>query len=64
MVLQAFEEIKEALPFGLKGIDSDNDSGFINYHLKAFCDREKIRFTPLDSKHLTGFTYSYSYILK
>lgn len=45
MVLDAFREIKEALPFTLKGIDSDNDSGFINYHLKAFCDREKIQFT-------------------
>lgn len=45
MVVEAFEEIKETLPFLLKGIDSDNDSGFINYHLKAFCDRNNAQFT-------------------
>jgi len=45
MIVEAFEEIKEALPFTLKGIDSDNDSGFINYHLKAFCDRNNAQFT-------------------
>ena len=45
MVVEAFEEIKEVLPFPLKGIDSDNDSGFINYHLKAFSDRNNVQFT-------------------
>lgn len=45
MTLKAFEDIKEQLPFPLKGIDSDNDGAFINYHLKAFCDRHKIQFT-------------------
>src|SRR5215813_5243569 len=32
-------------PFKLLGIDSDNGSEFINYHLKAFCDQRKIKFT-------------------
>jgi len=32
-------------PFKLLGIDSDNRSEFINYHLKAFCDQRKIQFT-------------------
>src|SRR5262249_4565289 len=32
-------------PFKLLGIDSDNGSEFINYHLKAFCDQRKIQFT-------------------
>lgn len=45
MTLKAFEDIKEQLPFPLKGIDSDNGREFINYHLKAFCDRYKIQFT-------------------
>ena len=27
------------------GIASDNDSEFINYHLKTFCDQNKIQFT-------------------
>ena len=39
MTLDAFEDVKEQLPFPLKGIDSDNGGEFINYHLKAFCDR-------------------------
>ncbi len=45
MTLKAFKDIKEQLPFPLKGIDSDNGGEFINYHLKAFCDRYKIQFT-------------------
>lgn len=44
--LEAFKEIKQELPFPLKGIDSDNDSANIFYHLKEhFCDRENIQFT-------------------
>ena len=33
------------LPFGLKGIDSDNGSEFINYHLMKFCEDRKILLT-------------------
>ena len=44
-VLEAMKEIEQALPFKLLGIDSDNGSEFINYHLKAFCDQKKIQFT-------------------
>jgi transposase InsO family protein len=44
-VLDAMKEIEGALPFKLLGIDSDNGSEFINYHLKAFCDQKKIQFT-------------------
>jgi hypothetical protein len=44
-VLEAIKEIEGALPFKLLGIDSDNGSEFINYHLKAFCDQKKIQFT-------------------
>ena len=40
-VLLAMQEIDKALPFKLVGIDSDNGSEFINYHLKAFCDRKR-----------------------
>jgi len=43
--LQAIEEIKGSIPFKLLGIDPDNDGVFINYHLKAFCDKYKIQFT-------------------
>jgi hypothetical protein len=44
-VLNAMQEIKQALPFQLLGIDSDNGSEFINYHLKTFCDQNEIQFT-------------------
>ena len=39
------KDIEQALPFKLLGIDSDNGSEFINYHLKTFCDQKGIQFT-------------------
>lgn len=44
-VLDAMKDIQRALPFKLLGIDSDNGSEFINYHLKTFCDQNHIQFT-------------------
>ena len=44
-VVCALDEIREALPFALLGIDADNGSEFINYHLRAFCDQRMIQFT-------------------
>ena len=44
-VLNAMQDIEQALPFKLLGIDSDNGSEFINYHLKTFCDQNHIQFT-------------------
>ena len=44
-VKTAMEDIERSLPFTLLGIDSDNGSEFINYHLKAFCEKRKIQFT-------------------
>jgi hypothetical protein len=44
-VLSAMRDIEHALPFKLLGIDSDNGSEFINYHLKTFCDDKDIQFT-------------------
>mgnify|MGYP001616535539 CR=1 FL=1 len=45
LTLDAIIDIKNSLPFTLRGIDSDNGSEFINYHLKRFCDNNKIQFT-------------------
>ena len=45
VVLQGFEEIEKTLPFRLVGIDSDNGSEFINWHLGAWCAQRKIQFT-------------------
>lgn len=44
-VQQALHEIREGLPFRLLGLDSDNGSEFINWHLKRWCDREQIQLT-------------------
>lgn len=44
-VVESFDDIHQDLPFPLLGIDSDNGGEFINWHLKAFCDKQKIQFT-------------------
>jgi hypothetical protein len=44
-ILQALQEISEDLPFAVLGIDSDNGSEFINWHLKTYCDGRSIQFT-------------------
>ena len=44
-VRQALETIAEALPFALRGIDSDNGSEFINDHLYRYCRARTIQFT-------------------
>jgi Integrase core domain len=44
-VVTALNEMCAALPFELKGIDSDNGSEFINAHLLRFCDQHHIQFT-------------------
>jgi len=44
-VSRALLEISQALPFPLRGIDSDNGSEFINRHLMGFCRKRKILFT-------------------
>jgi hypothetical protein len=44
-VRQALEAIRQALPFPLRGIDSDNGSEFINDHLYRYCQARAIQFT-------------------
>jgi hypothetical protein len=44
-VRQALEAIAGALPFPLRGIDSDNGSEFINDHLYRYCRAWDIQFT-------------------
>lgn len=41
----AVHHVRQRLPFPLLGLDSDNGSEFINQHLFAYCQREKITFT-------------------
>src|ERR1700732_551366 len=44
-VQQALDEIAGVLPFRLEGVDSDNGSEFINWHLKSWCEQKKIQLT-------------------
>lgn len=41
-VLGALREMREAMPFELKGLDSDNGEEFVNQHLQRFCEKEGI----------------------
>jgi hypothetical protein len=44
-VLAALQEMRAALPFALKSIDSDNGGEFINEHLLRYCEQSQIQFT-------------------
>ena len=44
-VCGALDEMRQALPFTLTGIDSDNGSEFINAHLYRYCRTHQIQFT-------------------
>ena len=44
---QSIERIKSRLPFSLKGIDPDSGSEFINWFLKAWCDKQNIQMTRI-----------------
>ncbi len=44
-VQRALNEIATSLPFPLLGVDSDNGSEFINWHLKSWCDQRQIQLT-------------------
>ncbi len=39
------EEIHTALPFPLQGINSDNGSEFINWHVGVWCARHQVQFS-------------------
>jgi hypothetical protein len=45
VIMAAIEEMRAALPFRLQGLDSDNGSEFINYHLYRYCAARAIQFT-------------------
>jgi hypothetical protein len=44
-VQRALQEIRGILPFALLGVDSDNGSEFINWHLKTWCEQQGIQLT-------------------
>ena len=44
-VQRALNDIATMLPFPLLGVDSDNGSEFINWHLKSWCEQQHIQLT-------------------
>jgi len=44
-VVRAVEKLSVRLPFRVLGMDSDNGSEFINYHLLSWCEKKEIQFT-------------------
>lgn len=44
-VVAALEEVCDAMPFKILGVDSDNGSEFINSHLLDWCEKREITFT-------------------
>ena len=44
-ICQTLDEMRRALPFPLRGIDSDNGSEFINDQLWRYCREHGIQFT-------------------
>jgi len=44
-VVQALDQVRELIPFGILGLDTDNGSEFINEKLLEYCRAEKITFT-------------------
>lgn len=42
---KALKKIGKRTPFPWKGVDSDNDPAFINYHLINYCEKEDLEFT-------------------
>ena len=45
LVVEGLEAIGRLLPFSIRGIDSDNDSTFINERLIRWCNERGIEFT-------------------
>lgn len=43
-VSEAMVDLRKRFPFPLLGIDSSNDSAFINHNLYRYCKEEKITF--------------------
>ena len=45
LVVEGVDVIGQQLPVALRGIDSDNDSAFINESLLAYCRRQRVDFS-------------------
>ena len=44
-IVRAIEQVKQELPFTLKGLDSDTGSEFVNWHMVKWCQENDLFFT-------------------
>ena len=44
-MVEALRTIARVLPFALRGLDTDNDSAFMNETLQNYCDQPRIEWT-------------------
>lgn len=44
-VIAALDDVAQVMPFPILGVDSDNGSEFINYHLLDWCEKHSVTFT-------------------
>jgi hypothetical protein len=44
-VVSALDAMRHSVPFAVRGLDSDNGSEFLNYHLYRYCEKHHIQFT-------------------
>lgn len=55
--LRAIQQMRSRCPFDWQGIDSDNGSEFINYHLLNYCQKETLEFTRSRPNHKNDNAY-------
>lgn len=55
--LDGIEEMRERTPYTWLGLDSDNGSEFINYHLFGYCHDESLEFTRSRPNHKNDNAY-------
>jgi|SRR3989339_109546 len=53
----SLNSIRERLPFPMKGLHPDTGSEFLNWHLKGWCDQEKIELTRSRPNHKNDNAY-------
>jgi hypothetical protein len=51
LVVEGISAITQHLPFALRGLDTDNDSAFMNETLQGYCDQYRIEWTRSRAYH-------------
>jgi hypothetical protein len=51
LVVEGLSAIARVLPFALSGLDTDNDSAFMNETLQSYCNQHRIEWTRSRAYH-------------